>query len=152
MELEFTEEDLKWSKKFNPIHAELIIEYASEGMTEEQISALLGISPSTLTRWKSKYANLCATLNQAKKRVNDKVKVSLYQRALGYEYDEEKTTYDKDRGEWVKTVIRKHIPADPAAAVTWLKFRDPENWKEDKSGNENAEEIKIVISEDDEKL
>lgn len=136
-EMVFTEADAKWTKKFNPMLAELVIEYAKQGKTEEEISDIIGINRSTLQKWRKRYPTLATTLHEAKKFVNDKVKVSLYDRCIGYDYEEERVFYDPDLKEIIKTRIARHAPPDPSAAITWLRFRDPDNWnqpKEDLSG------------------
>ncbi len=151
-DLVFTDEDLKWAKKFDPIYAEMIVEYSSEGKTEKEIADILGVDRRTIQRWKAKFDNLSRTIKAAKKLANDRVKLSLYQRATGYDYFEEKGFIHPKTGEFMVENIHRHAPPDVHAALTWLRFRDPENWNAISQDDTKSKEIKIVISEDDEQL
>ncbi len=57
-----------------------------------------------------------------------RVENALLKRALGYDYTE--TRYEEtDKGS--KTVkVTRHQPADPRAAIFWLKNRRPDKWSD----------------------
>ena len=119
-------------------------ELAGLGLTEEQIALVLGVSPFTITRWKSNTA-FCASLKEGRYKADERVKHSLYHRALGYEYKEITReprviiTYDKNGRKTQETIssqivvtkiITKKALPDITAIIFWLKNRDRENWRD----------------------
>ncbi len=61
---------------------------------------------------------------------DERVKRSLYERAVGYSYDSEKILYDAQSGEVIRAPIVVHVPPDVTAQIFWLKNRDPKNWRD----------------------
>lgn len=69
------------------------------------------------------------------KGVSDaKVIRSLYERATGYEYEEEKKIIEYDKDGNVKPVkiekTKKHVPPDVTAQIFWLKNRQRDRWQD----------------------
>ena len=69
------------------------------------------------------------------KGVSDaKVIRSLYERATGYEYEEEKKIIEYDKDGNVKPVkiekTKKHVPPDVTAQIFWLKNRLRDRWQD----------------------
>jgi hypothetical protein len=72
-----------------------------------------------------------ATGQVASFRVNDdRMKRSLYQRGLGYNYDAVKIFMRAGSKQPVVIHYQEHVPADVGAAFIWLKNRDPEHWRD----------------------
>ena len=115
------------SKYFTHVEPKLaLIEgWARDGLTDEQISKNLGISKTTLYKYKDEHIELFELLKKGKEIVDYEVENALLKRALGYEYDE--ITYEC--GEEVKRV-RKQVAPDTTAQIFWLKNRKPEQWRE----------------------
>jgi hypothetical protein len=64
---------------------------------------------------------------------DNRVAVSLYEKAVGYKWEEEiKTTEFNEVGEEVEkiTTIQKQIPPDNSAMFFYLKNRRPREWKD----------------------
>lgn len=59
---------------------------------------------------------------------------SLYQRAVGYEYEEEKRIVEYDKEGNIKPVkvekTKKHVPPDVGAQCFWLKNRQRSMWQD----------------------
>ncbi|MCP4879179.1 MAG: helix-turn-helix domain-containing protein, partial [Gammaproteobacteria bacterium] len=72
---------------------------------------------------------------------DDKVEMALYDRAIGYHYDEIKEEQSEDGMK--RTVTTKRIQ-DNTAAIFWLKNRRPEQWR-DKVENDTVQDINIHI-------
>ena len=68
---------------------------ALSGWTDKQIADFFDITTTTLDNWKKKYPEFIASLKDWKREADVKVEKSLYQRALGYNYDE--VTYEKSK-------------------------------------------------------
>lgn len=128
----FTEDDRDKRLKYTPDMAKRAADMAYLGATEAQIADRLGVQVITLQRWMNTYPEFGEALRLNLEAADERVKRALYQRAVGYEYvsEEIKTVSGgKDAGshiERVPTVV--HVPADPTAALNWLKKRQPETW------------------------
>lgn len=101
----------------------LIIGLYEEGNTDAKVAKILKISRKTLQKM-VEASNLKHTIKNIKLKPNKLVELSLYQRARGFEYVEE-----KDDGE-VITKTKKYVPPDTTACIYWTKNRDPERWRD----------------------
>lgn len=106
--------------------------WARDGLTDEQISANMGIDAATLYRWKKKYCEICKALKNGKEIVDRQVENALLKRALGYKCREVKEEYEF--GELAKrTVVTKEVVPDVTAQIFWLKNRKPDEWRDKKN-------------------
>ena len=103
---------------------------AITGKTEPQIAAAMGISLSTLKKWKSIYPDFSTAINDTKESADAHVVKSLYQRACGYTAYEDKVTKDGD-----VVSCRVEIAPDVAACIFWLKNREPKTWRDKQDVN-----------------
>jgi hypothetical protein len=55
---------------------------------------------------------------------------SLYERAIGYNYEAVKIFMPANRAKLVYAPYIEHVPPDVTAAIFWLKNRDPQHWRE----------------------
>ena len=62
--------------------------WARDGLTDKQIAENIGISRSTLNKWKNDFSDISDTLKRGKEVVDRQVENALFKRALGYEYTE----------------------------------------------------------------
>lgn len=109
---------------------EVVQGWARDGLTDEQIAHNIGITTTTLYRWKNKYSEFRDTLKKGKAVVDREVENSLLKRALGYEYDEV-TRKRNDKGEMVVTEITtKQVKPNTTAQIFWLKNRKPATWRD----------------------
>jgi hypothetical protein len=72
---------------------------------------------------------------------------ALFQKMVGYDYEEEKIIEEMAGGEVIKTkreCMRRHIPADSAMLMTWLKRRYPKRWDSEKEAGEAAGGVVIL--------
>ena len=107
---------------------------AGYGMTEEQISEVLGVDRVTIYRTK-KEVEFCNTLAKCKEEADLKVVNSLYRRAIG-EYPEDKAFCFE--GTVVKTQLMQHAP-DTKACELWLVNRRKSEWKDVPGEDPNSE-------------
>lgn len=113
--------------------------WARDGLTEEQISANIGINRRTLTDWKNRYEPISLALKKGKEVVDRQVENALLKRALGYEYEEVKEKFE-DGVLTERTVTKKEVVADTTAQIFWLKNRKPDKWR-DKPGYEDTSKL-----------
>jgi hypothetical protein len=68
---------------------------------------------------------------RAGKQVADsRVERSLYQRAVGYNYESVKIFMPANRSKPVYAKYTEHVPPDVTAGIFWLKNRDPQHWRD----------------------
>lgn len=137
---------------------ENIENWASIGLSQKEIAERLNIGYSTFRELKSTNLALSALFpNSArlKRFPNEKIKKvekALYERAIGYEYEQEEhikvkeSGYDERGKKWekesIKTVSKKvFVPPDVAAAKFYLINRDRRNWKDNPHKVENDKQI-----------
>ena len=118
----------------------LIEGWARDGLTDEQVAKNLGIAYSTFREYKNKYSALSTSLKKGKEVADYEVENALFNRAIGYYYDEVK------KGPTGTITTTKHVPGDVGAMAFWLKNRRPDKWRDRiKEDNTQDNEIKIEI-------
>ena len=127
----------KYKKEYDEQAAKL----CKLGATDVQLADFFGVTEKTLNNWKHEHPRFLQSLKKGKVFSDDKVEMALYDRAIGYEYDEVK----EEQGEqgMKRTVTTKRIQ-DNTAAIFWLKNRRPEQWR-DKVENDTVQDINIHI-------
>ena len=116
-----------------------------DGLSEKDVAAKLGIAPSTLEAYKTKYPEFAAALKEAKQAIISDVFSALLKRAKGYTYEEKKVyTRKEDTDTGVKDVTYTEItskqePPNVAACSLLLKNLDKEH---DWSDNPTMLEVK----------
>lgn len=127
--------------QYDDVDLEEVREWAKEGLTDFEISKRLGITTTTLYDWKNKFSEFADALKKAKKQADFRVENSLYQRALGYQYDEvtrERVPIYDENGNIIghevteTKVITKEVKPNVTAQIFWLKNRQPHKWKDKK--------------------
>jgi hypothetical protein len=138
-----------------------------KGWTDQECADFFDISLRTLSGWKEKHPEFLQALKNWKESADYLVEKSLYDRAIGFKYDE--ITYEKTVGSMgivlkdseiseVKHVptakakiVTKYVVPDVTAQIFWLKNRRPDVWR-DKEGGEKQVDTKIIIIRDDKPL
>lgn len=121
--------------KYDSINKDQLKKLLSMGLTDVQVCDFFNIAESTLNEYKNKYPEFSESLKDWKQEADLKVEKCLYQRALGYEFDEvtrENIVIDGKEVESAAKVktIRKHYAPDVTAQIFWLKNRQPVQWRE----------------------
>ncbi len=109
--------------------------------TDEQIAAFFGKAVSTISLWKLKHPEFSEALMRGKVIADMAVADSLFRRAKGFEWDEDRAIKLKEvhyaDGKRVSEVervevVRVHnvVPADTAACVVWLTNRQKDAWRQ----------------------
>ena len=107
---------------------QLVAGWRQSGCTIEEIQNKIGVDPRTFRSWRKKCPKLEDALVLSKEIANVQVINSLYQRAIGMEYDE--VTRELIEGELrVTKIVTKYIPPDVKAILAFLYNRDSQNWR-----------------------
>ncbi|MEI7708155.1 MAG: hypothetical protein WCI90_07795 [Chlorobium sp.] len=110
----------------------LVEGYAKQGLIEREMALKLGISVTTFEEYKTKIPEFSGAIKRGKEIVDREVEQSLYKRALGYEYEEVKTTTTEGPA-GVTTITSKTtkvMAPDVTAMIFWLKNRKPAEWRD----------------------
>lgn len=133
----------KYQQWLEPDGLLLLEGWARDGLTDEQLAQKIGIGIRTLYEWKDKYPQISQALKRGKEVVDIKVENALLKRALGYEYTEERVEVsDKDGRKVIQTT--KHVTADTAAQIFWLKNRRPDKWRDKPMPTAKGDEVTII--------
>jgi hypothetical protein len=106
---------------------------AQLGATEREIAEILGVAPATVSKWKLTHEDFAEALKVGKEPADERVVRSLYQRAIGFHYTEQravkvKTGPNEERIELVE--IERYAPPETGACALWLKSRRPTEWRD----------------------
>jgi len=133
----------EWLESDNLIRLE---GWARDGLTDEQIAHNMGIDVATLYRWKNSYCEIRNALKRGKEVVDREVENALFKSAQGFEYEEitEERRWDKKKNDYVMVVtkrVKKFVPPSTVAQIFWLKNRKPDEWRDKREIDTNAEAL-----------
>jgi transposase-like protein len=103
------------------------------GATDAEIADILGFTEQTINEWKKSHQDFFLALKKGKSQADANVADRLYQRAMGFEHDEEEiktVTIAGGGSEIVRVPTRKIYAPDPTSAIFWLKNRQPKKWRD----------------------
>ena len=100
--------------KYNPAyHDDWAWSLAIKGATDQDIADAFHVSRRTIIRWRQTYPSFNEACQHGKEVADAKVKRSLYERAVGFEYQKPVR---------VRTLTKKAVP-DTMAQMYWLNNR-----------------------------
>ena len=138
----------KYAPKYSPQLVERARHVCQLGATSYELGKALGVCVQTIDNWRRKYPEFCEAVRVGKEEADERVKASLYHRAVGYTFQSEKVF--QYQGGIVRAEVTEHVPPDVTAGIFWLKNRMPEQWRDslhhvDKDGNNI--ELNIPVNE-----
>jgi len=128
------------------------------GATDREMADIIEVAESTFNKWKLVHKSFSESLKEGRAIADAEVASRLYERAMGYEHEEEKIFQYEGSPVVVQTINR--YPPDTSAAALWLKTRQPDKWREvqqvdhnitmkDLTDQELVEYIRVTSSEID---
>lgn len=115
---------------FEELDLEQVRHLAEYGHTDDFMSDFFAVDIKTWHTWKKKHPLFFKSLKGWKAVADDRVERALYERALGYEWEEDGVVYDAQKKHNVKIRIEKRLPPDVNACRYWLTNRRPLQWRE----------------------
>lgn len=98
------------------------------GATDAELADFFEVAESTINNWKIDYPEFLESIKKGKEQADADIADSLYNRAKGYSHpDVHIANYE---GKTIVTPLTKHYPPDTAAAIIWLKNRQPKKWRD----------------------
>jgi transcriptional regulator with XRE-family HTH domain len=111
------------------------------GSTEKEIAKALGVSISSLARYKREHPDFCELLQKSKGVANARVEHAAFDLAIGYTrkveqpiktkcifYDDDGRKCEEEKVEIFMT--EEYCPPQAASIKFWLINRDPAHWRE----------------------
>lgn len=98
------------------------------GGTQPDLAEAFSVDIRTIANWLTDGAEFFQAVKLARGNLDDCVERSLFERAMGFEHDEEKIFCSE--GDIVRAGTRKKYAPDTVAAIFWLKNRRPERWRD----------------------
>jgi len=111
-------------------YAEQARKLALLGATDQEVADFFGVNVRTVYRWKVCFPEFSQALNVGKAEADERVKRSLFMKAVGYEQDEVKIFMPAGAEKPVYATYRAKVAPDTTAAIFWLKNRDKANWRD----------------------
>lgn len=100
------------------------------GATDSELADFFEVATRTIYRWQVQFPEFSQALKDGKEQANERVKRSLYHKAIGYSHEAVKIFMPAGASEPVYAPFTEFVPPDTTAAIFWLKNRDPANWRE----------------------
>lgn len=100
------------------------------GATDFDVVQALGVSRSTFYKWRHEHGEFSDALKAGKACADERVEMSLYRKAVGYEHEAVKIF--QFQGQEVVVPYTEIQHPDTTAAIFWLKNRKPEEWRDKK--------------------
>lgn len=113
---------------YRPEYARQAFQFCLLGATDARLAELFEVSEVTIGAWKKGNPEFLGAIRAGREQADAKVATSLYKRALGYDYEDSHVS--AFQGDVTVTPIKKHVPADVAAASLWLRNRQPDRWRD----------------------
>lgn len=134
-------------------HIEDIKKAVAAGATDQEIADGLGIAKSTLSKYKAEKTELSEAFARTREKVCFDIKAALLKKALGFTYEEEKTTGRKDKnGENIILIekYKRYSPPSETAAGMLLRNYDA-TWRDTDSNSvqmrQQEHELRKAIAE-----
>src|SRR5262249_14973982 len=113
---------------YRPEYAQQAAKLCKLGATDANLADFFGVSVRTIASWQAKHQEFLQALKSGKDEADDRVERSLYQRAVGYEYDAVKVF--NANGTPMIVPYRATMPPDVTAMIFWLKNRRSDRWRD----------------------
>jgi hypothetical protein len=126
-------------------YAEQAAKLCALGATDFELANFFGVNTATIYRWRNVHADFCEAVTCGKEKADERVARALYNRAVGYTFESEKIQVMRD-GSIVRAPMLEHVAPDPAAAMNWLKNRQPDKWR-DKQDHEVKHDVSDPMKE-----
>lgn len=114
--------------KYKEEYAQQAAKLCKLGATDADLADFFGVTTRTISNWSAKNVKFFQALKPQKDSADARVERSLYQRAIGYEYDAVKIF--QYEGVPVVVPYREKIAPDTTACIFWLKNRQKDRWRD----------------------
>ena len=124
-----------------------LIESCPPPVTILQLCEVMAVPRSTMYLWMKEHEPFMDAVMRARRAADDMVVNAWHRKALGYDTQvkEDKPIKEADGSQTMQPAYRDvHVPPDAAAAMSWLKNRDPENWADSRKLEVHGDHVDMV--------
>ena len=100
------------------------------GATVQDLAEFFGVKRKAIWAWGHAHPAFRAAIVLGKAPADDRVEMSLYHRAVGYDHDSVKIFWPAGAKAPVIVPYTEHVPPDISAIKYWLKNRRKEQWRD----------------------
>ena len=118
-------------RQYKPEFAKVAREMCRMGASDMNLADAFGVHQRTIDYWRISYPEFRTAMKVGKHIADNLVERSLFQRAVGYEYEDTKVFMPAGADTPVAVPIRMRMPGDVKAQIVWLTNRRPEKWREE---------------------
>jgi hypothetical protein len=118
------------ANKFKAEYIEQARKLCQLGHTDPELADFFGVHLQTINNWKRKYPEFLYALKAGKAIADQRVERSLYQRAVGCNYEATKIFVPAGHAKPVYAPYIEHVPPDVTAGIYWTKNRMPDRWRD----------------------
>ncbi|MDR0692438.1 MAG: transposase family protein [Prevotellaceae bacterium] len=110
-------------------YAKMAMQHCLLGATNKDLAALFGVAVSTISKWMKDFQKFSDAIKKGKEEADICVASALFKRATGFVKDDCEKVFN-NKGSVVRAKTREYFPPETAAAIFWLKNRQPGKWRE----------------------
>lgn len=123
---------------YQPLFANIAKVMCQGGAAYWQLALAFQVDEDTIRDWIRTYKDFAAGCKYGMNFADDAVERSLYQLAMGYDYQDVKIF--RYKGQVIYAPYTKHVPASVEACVFWLINRRPKQWNADSMATPDADD------------
>lgn len=129
--------------KYKEEYDEQVYKLCLLGAKDKEIASFFEVEEQTINNWKKAHPSFFESLKKGKLIADAEIANSFHKRAKGYEYKEvyfekvdSKVNLELTPDELITTdaykkkIVIKELPPEPGAALSWLKNRRPDDWRD----------------------
>ena len=127
----------KWQQWTEPENIERIVNWAANGLTNEEMARSMGVHRATLQRWIVDHGDICDAIKRGRLLACEAIENALFRKATGMvledtveEYKGELRDGRPSNGTVTKRTVRRQVPPDTAAVIFYLKNRMPDKYSD----------------------
>lgn len=114
--------------EYKPEYAEQARKLTLLGAIIPELADFFEVSNQTIHNWRKQHSEFFDAIKKGKEIADANVARRLYERATGYSHKD--VHISNYQGDITVTEITKQYPPETAAAIFWLKNRQPQKWRE----------------------
>lgn len=118
----------QYGTEYKPEYVLLAAKMCELGATTADLADAIGCNIKTIKSWIVRHEEFAEAVKTSKEAYDARVERGLAERAIGYEFDDEKVFCFQ--GQIITHKTRTHVPPDVTAAWRWLTNRKKERWSD----------------------
>lgn len=117
---------------FLPDHEAMVRMIAMRGLSDDEIAENLGVEKQLFADWRRAYPSFNAAIESGRTHADSEVLHSLFKRATG-RCPVPHTEIIKYKDDFQTLDMEKHFPPDTEACKVWMRMRQKEHWREERT-------------------